>query len=202
MKYACCQCRLCPAFWRFRLFICFDKLSSPPGHCFFESEYLHARAGDPLYCVRKAAARSLHYASISSALVFTKKFFRNILDIIRRVFFLFSFNVHCLVSLNMHCWFVSFPAFFFLMLLEGQKFSSSLHPPDQMGSRQHSMRLILIFVSGPLFGAHATKLEVPGSIPCRVLENFQATSSSLSAFSNPGVHSIPNRSDFQEMFLR
>ena len=117
-------------------------------------------------------------------------------------FFLFSFNVHCLVSLNMHCWFVSFPAFFFLMLLEGQKFSSSLHPPDQMGSRQHSMRLILIFVSGPLFGAHATKLEVPGSIPCRVLENFQATSSSLSAFSNPGVHSIPNRSDFQEMFLR
>lgn len=81
------QCKLCQAFWRFRLFVCLDKSSSPPGHCFVGSEYWHARAGDPLYCVRKAAARSLHYASISSALVFTKTFFHNILDIIRRVFY-------------------------------------------------------------------------------------------------------------------
>jgi len=51
----------------------------------------------------------------------------------------------------MHCWFVSYSVFFCQMLLEGQKFSSSLQPPDQMGSSQHSIRLLLIFVRGPLF---------------------------------------------------
>jgi hypothetical protein len=81
------HCRICQAFWRFRLFICLDKLSSPPGHCFLGSEYWHSRAGDPLYCVRTAAPRSVQYASVLSALVFTKIFFHNILDIIRRVFY-------------------------------------------------------------------------------------------------------------------
>jgi hypothetical protein len=140
------QCRLCQTFWRFRLFIWLDKLSSPPGHCFFGSEYWHARAGDPLYCVRKAAARSLQYASISSALVFTKTFIHNILDTIR--IFLFYCTVHCLVSLNMHCWLVWYPVLVFSNVIRGAEgflISTS--------SRLNGVRLLLIFVRGRLVEA-------------------------------------------------
>jgi hypothetical protein len=169
------QCSPCQAFWRFRLFIWSDKLSSPLGHCFFGSEYWHARAGDPLYCVRKAAARSLHYASISSALIFTKIFFHNILDTIR-IFFLFSCNVLCLVSRHALLVSVVSGACFFKWYWRGRSFPALYIFQTKWRPVSIMFSYYLSLSGGGWLRHYATRLEVTGSIPCRVFGNFLVTS--------------------------
>jgi len=101
----------------------------------------------------------------------------------------------------MHCWYVSHPVLFLKMLLKGQKFSFSLQPPDQMGSSQYSVRLLLIFVLGSLFEALRHKTRGSGFDSLYSPWKFSSDLFLLSAFSSPGVHSASKRNDYQESFL-